>query len=286
MVALGIVVHTLTGTLGEGVGLGNGGQQSLGIGMQGMLVQIVAVGHLHQLAEVHDADAVREVLDHGQVVGDEQDGQAHFLLQVVQQVDDLGLNGHVQSRHRLVRDDQLGLGDDGAGDADTLALAAGELMGIAGGVFLGKAHLPQHGNHAAADLLRVGDAADLQALAHDLLDGHTGVQGFDGVLEDHGDVIGEILAQVLVHLAGDVPAVEIHLAGGGVVQADDGTAGGGLAAAGFAHQAEGLSGADAEADVVHRVNGDLFLASAGSERLAEVLYFKNVVGIVIRISHC
>ena len=52
-------------------------------------------------------------------------GSVHFEGQ------DLGLDGHVQGRDRLVGDEQLGLQGDGTGHADALALPAGELVRIA-----------------------------------------------------------------------------------------------------------------------------------------------------------
>ena len=65
---------------------------------------------------------------HREIVRDEQVGQAEPLLQVLQQVDDLRLDRHVERRDRLVADDELGLDGQRAGDADALALAAGELV--------------------------------------------------------------------------------------------------------------------------------------------------------------
>ena len=73
----------------------------------------------------------RDVPDHRQVVRDEHVGQAELVLQVLQQVDDLGLDRHVQRGDRLVGDDQLGPQGERAGDADALALAAGELVRVA-----------------------------------------------------------------------------------------------------------------------------------------------------------
>ena len=40
----------------------DGGQQSLGIGMQGMLIQFIAVANLHQLAQIHHAYPVGDML--------------------------------------------------------------------------------------------------------------------------------------------------------------------------------------------------------------------------------
>ena len=60
-----------------------------------------------------------------------RNGDAELALQVLEQVDHLRLDGHVERRHRLVGDHQLGLQRQRAGDADALPLAAGELAGVA-----------------------------------------------------------------------------------------------------------------------------------------------------------
>ena len=62
---------------------------------------------------------------------DEHVGQVELVLQVLEQVDDLRLDRDVQRRHRLVGHDQLGPQRERAGDADALALAAGELVRVA-----------------------------------------------------------------------------------------------------------------------------------------------------------
>ena len=48
---------------------------------------------LHQVAQVHNADRIRNMLNNRKIVGDEQVGQVIFILQFFQQIDDLGLNG-------------------------------------------------------------------------------------------------------------------------------------------------------------------------------------------------
>ena len=94
-------------------------------------VDLVAVGQLHDLAQVHDRHTVADVLDDPQVVRDEEVGQAELLLQVLQQVDDLRLDRDVERGHRLVGDDEARLHRQGARDADPLALAAAELVRVA-----------------------------------------------------------------------------------------------------------------------------------------------------------
>ena len=78
---------------------------------------------------VHDGNLVADVLHHRQIVGDEQERQVQLLLQVAQQVQDLGLNRDIQRRDGFVADDEVRLQCQCAGDADALTLAARELMG-------------------------------------------------------------------------------------------------------------------------------------------------------------
>ena len=87
--------------------------------------------HLADLAEVHHHDDVRHVLHDRQVVGDEDERDAVLDLEVLEQVEHLRLHRHVERRHRLVADDDLGVEHERPGDRDALGLAAGELVGAA-----------------------------------------------------------------------------------------------------------------------------------------------------------
>ena len=183
-------------------------------------------------------------------MGDEQIGQAPLHLEFFQQVQHLGADRHVQRRDRLVRDDKFRLHDDAAGDAHALALAAGELVRIAGQVLRQQSDVPD-------DLLDLGDAVLLilvqvevvQALGDDVLNGGALVQAGGGVLEDHLDLPDDLAVVLAGELAGYLFALVIDCAGGAGVDADDGAADGGLAGAGFAHEGEGLALINVEADV-------------------------------------
>ena len=64
------------------------------------------------------------MLDHAQVVGDEQVGQAQLPLELLEQVEHLGLDRDVERGHGLVAHDEVRLQHERPGDADALALAA------------------------------------------------------------------------------------------------------------------------------------------------------------------
>ena len=106
-------------------------QQRLRVGMVRRVEQRVALGQLHQPAEIHHRDPVRDVPHHRQIVRDEQIRDAEPLLQVLQQVHHLRADRYVQRRHRLVGDDHARLRRHRPRDCDALALAAGELERIA-----------------------------------------------------------------------------------------------------------------------------------------------------------
>ena len=99
-----------------------------------------------------------------QVVGDEHVGQAELVLQLLEQVDDAGLDRHVERRHRLVEHDQLRLEGEGPGDADALALAAGELVRVPVGVLGRQADERAAARAPGRGLLACSAAVDLQRL--------------------------------------------------------------------------------------------------------------------------
>ncbi len=74
----------------------------------------------------------QSLLDHREVVTDEEDGGLELALQFLQQQDDLALDGDVQGADGFVADQQLRFQDHRAGDADALGLATAELVGKAG----------------------------------------------------------------------------------------------------------------------------------------------------------
>ena len=69
----------------------------------------VARADLHDLAQVHHGHAIRHVQDDVEVVRDEEIGQAEAAPEVHEQVQHLGLDGHVERRHRLVGHDEARL---------------------------------------------------------------------------------------------------------------------------------------------------------------------------------
>src|SRR5260221_5010481 len=191
-----------------------------------------------------------DMLDDGEIVGDEKIGQSELALQIHQQVDDLRLDRGGEGGERLVANDERGVEREGGRDADALALAAGEFVRIALHRLAAQADLLEKDGDAAGEVRAVGDLVVAQRLANDITDIHARVERGIGILEDDLQ-----LAAIGPHLgAGQlIDALAAHLDGAGrrIDQLENGLARRRLAATALANQAERLASFDREADAVN-----------------------------------
>jgi len=74
----------------------DGVQQGLGIRVLRVVEDVAHAPAFDGYAVFHDQHVVADVVDHAQVVGDEQAGQAQALFEVVEQFEDLRLHRDVQ----------------------------------------------------------------------------------------------------------------------------------------------------------------------------------------------
>ena len=75
--------------------------------MPWVLVQVLGRSHLDDLAKIHDRHAIAHILDHSEVVSDKEVGEAEVPLEIPEKIDDLGLDGYVECRDRLIADNEL-----------------------------------------------------------------------------------------------------------------------------------------------------------------------------------
>ena len=224
-------------------------QQRLGVRVRRAGRRCSSAGaDLDDLAEVHHRHPVGDVAHHRQVVGDEHVGQAELVLQILEQVDDAGLDRHVERRHRLVEHEQLGLERERPGDADALALTAGELVRVAAGVLgLEADELQQLARPAPAAVglqvpcIRSGSAT----IASTVMRGSSEAYGSWNTICIAAPELRSSVAGLRVSTS--MPSKQ-HLPDVGCDQPQQQPAGGGLAAARLPHQAERLAADRVEAD--------------------------------------
>jgi hypothetical protein len=210
-------------------------------------------------------------------VRDEDIGQRALGLEVLEQVEHLGLHGLVEGGHRLVEDEQPRVEHEGARDVHPLALPAGELVGVAPAVE------PRVETHAAEERagplarLRTRRAVHEQAEGHGILDGQARVQRGVRILEHELHVPAQPL-----HARGrrrpHVLAVEPHHTGVRLDQPQEKPRERRLAASGLAHDAERLARRHVERDAVHRPHPRqraLEHAAPQGEMLAQALHLEE-----------
>src|SRR5450830_1462838 len=106
-------------------------QQLPGIGMLRVGENRRRIALFHHLPVLDHHQLVTQRFHHGQVMADEQIGQVVLGLQTAQQFHHLALYRAVERGGRFVEQNQARLEYQGAGNGDALALAAGELVGVA-----------------------------------------------------------------------------------------------------------------------------------------------------------
>ena len=190
-------------------------------------------------------------------MGDEENGHLEPLAQVVDEVEDLGLDSHIEGCRRLVGYEQLRLTGKGDGDHDALAQAAGELVGIGGEPF-GRPRHPDELQHLDRPVGRLGLGhllVDPHRLGNLAADCHRRVQGGHRVLEDHRDVVAAHVAHLLLRHLDELFAEQGHAAADDVAdvgqQLHDRQPSCALAAARFSYEAQAFAFCHGERDAVY-----------------------------------
>lgn len=237
-------------------------QERLGVGHARIGQDLGGGSALDDPSGVHDRDPVGLFGDHAEVVGDEDQAHAEVVAQRAEHGHDLGLDGGVEGGGGFVGDEESWAGGDRQGDGGALTHASGQFVDVLGQALLGLGHAglrqrldrPLPRLIAAHAFVRADGVHDLRA------DGQQRVEGGAGVLEDHGDPVAAYLPPGAPVQAAQVGAVQQDRPGGlaqgrGRVEAEQAQGGDGLARTGLAHDGEGLTGVEVQADLVHSAHG-------------------------------
>jgi hypothetical protein len=216
---------------------------------------------------------------HAEVMADEDRGQVQVAAQVHEKVQHLGLDRHIQRRHRLVEHQQFGLHGQRAGDRDALTLSARELVRkprLEGAVQPGAV---QHFRHVGWSLCGADDAVRDRPFTHGVTHPHARVQAGERVLVHHLHPGGQLHGAFALHPR-HRRAVEQHGPLAGRVDAGHDTAQRRLAAAGFSDQPDDFAALDRQADIGDRAHGAGRAAGAqhGADALAQVGLLGEALG--------
>ena len=187
--------------------------------------------------------------DDREIVRDEEVGELELLLELFEQVDHLRLDRDVEGGDGLVGDDEVRVGRESAREADPLALAARELVRVAGGRVGGQADGLEQLAHPLPRPGPAREAVRAERLADDAPDAVPRVERGERILEDHLHSPAQRPQRPLSEF-GDVTAVEDDAPRGRLVEAQDRPPDGGLTAAGLADEAKGFAAADRQRHTV------------------------------------
>ena len=236
------------------IGFGHGGEQRDGVGMLGVLIQILGIGDFHDPPQVHHRHAVGKMLHHCEVVRDKQITELQFALQVLKEIENLRLDRDIERGDRLIADDELGLKGECPGDADALPLAAGEFMRIAVGGGRGQPDAVEQFGDAFSRPAAIDDFVHQHRFGKHAADGHARVEAADGILENDLHVAAQGAERGGMERE-NILAFKFHRplhddAALGFDQPQNRTTDGGFSAAGFADKAERFTRADLETDIL------------------------------------
>jgi hypothetical protein len=204
------------------------------------------------------------------VVGDHEDGFVELAIQALKKFEDVFGALGVEVAGRFVGEDEVGVGDDGAGDGDALFLAAGELAGeVVHAVF--EANEFEGGGGVFFALL-AGEGGELEG-EFDVFEGGENGDEVEG-LEDEAEVVISPAGEFAFGHGGGLVVEDGEGAVGGAVHAGDEVEEGGFAGAGGAHEGAELAAVDGEFDFVEGEDGGL----AAAEFLGEVRGLDNDFG--------
>ncbi len=266
---------------GRGIEDGDCGKQGLGVGMPGPGTHVVRGTEFDDVTEIHHGDAAAEMFHDGEVVGDEEVSEAAFPLEILEEIDDLGLDADVEGADGLVADDESRFHGKGPGDADALALASAERKRMAAGMIgMEPDGFQEFGDARGTRGTVWGEPVDVEGFADGFTDGEVGIERAVGVLEDHLD-LSSAAAQIALGQGGQFLPVQADGTFVGFDEAKDGATERGLTAAAFTHESDGLAGIDVETDVVEGLDdagGATEEALADGEMDAEICDFEEAHG--------
>jgi len=223
--------------------------------------ELSRVGLLDDLAAVHDVDPLRHAGDHAEVMRDEDERGPELACQVLQEIEDLRLDRHVERGRRLVGEDELRIARQRHRDHHALTHASRELVGVIINALLraGDADEVEELDGALPRLALVHLEVEFERLRDLTADGKHGIEARHRVLEDHRDVVAADPAHlVVVHLE-NVRAIEHDRALDDLArrhgdETHERERGHGLAAAGLTDYPERFARRDLERHTVDRAD--------------------------------
>src|SRR5215469_466481 len=236
-------------------------QQSQGVRMAGVPIDVSGRPPLDDFARIHNVDPISVAGHDTQIVRDDEQGDPVLPAEILHQIQDLGLNGYVQGRGRFVGYNEFGVAAERHGYHHSLQHAATELVGKLPEPAL-RVRYPDllQTTHSLSAGHRFDHAkVEFNSLGKLTADGENRVEGCHWLLIDHGNLLAADATDLPIRQLEQVPTVEddfpAHsLAGRVRHEAHDGQSADTLTAAALSHEAQGFSFFEDIGDAIDRLH--------------------------------
>jgi hypothetical protein len=176
--------------------------------------------------------------------------EPELLLQVLEQVDNLGLDRDIKGGNRFITDNKSGPQGKGTGYGNPLSLTPGKFMGISVGIGRLQSYNFQELLHPPPSIRRLfKNIVHYQGLTDNIANGHPRVQRPKGILENNLHLPPE-LAQFSRRDSENILTRKKHLACRYGKKANQNPPQGGFPAPAFPQQSKGSLGGYGQADTI------------------------------------
>jgi hypothetical protein len=205
----------------------------------------------NDLSEIHDRNAMTHMLDDAEVMGDEEIRVTVASLKFLDEVEDLCLDRDIESRRRLIKDNELRARDQCPRNSNALPLATTEFMRVTIHMVFIESHFSEACSDPCNDLFPFGKTVDLEGIPYGLLDQHPRIKGRLGILKDDLEIPSH-LSQILSPDLGDVHAVVENLSSIHLEKVQKEKADRGLSTPGLPNESQRFSLIDRQGDGIDR----------------------------------
>src|SRR2546422_1153290 len=213
---------------------------------------------LRDSAGIHHRDAVCELRDQPQVVGDEEDRHVVFTHDRLQKLEDLRFQNHVEGGRRLIGDQQRRLEQEAQGDHDPLRHAPAQLVRVHSQAIRRDSNVREDFFGPFEGGFRLdGGFVRTNRLDEMIPNSHEWIQARHRVLENHREVSSAKIAHFLRRQRQQIEACEPDGSPHGRVvrtESKNRAAQGALPAAAFPDKARDTPALNRQVDVLHGVH--------------------------------
>jgi hypothetical protein len=160
------------------------GEERFRVWMPRALKEVPRCRQFYDLPDVHDGNSRRNEFNDGEVMRYKQVRQIEPLLQILEEIQDLRLDGHIESRDRFIGDNELRIERKRPCDTYALSLPSGKRVRVSSQILAVEIDQLHEFTDPILKLLARGNPIDEQRLTDCFKNCHSGIQRGKRILKN------------------------------------------------------------------------------------------------------